>query len=178
PREPRGRPEDQGPPDLEFPRRQGHGRAHQGLPGHDRRHQGRGGKPEVHDLPRRGPQLLGQGLSGGESERVVPAAREEVSTGPGIENSEGGPPSPRGETMQTLILLLALAQSSWDLEALGRPPRAVPAEGFDAPGLSAVFYEGPAWKGNPTRVFAWVGLPRAQGKVPGMVLIHGGGGTA
>jgi len=80
--------------------------------------------------------------------------------------------------MQTLILLLALAQSSWDPEALGKPPKAVPAEGFEAPGLKAVFYDGPAWKGNPTRVFAWVGLPRAEGKVPGMVLIHGGGGTA
>jgi cephalosporin-C deacetylase-like acetyl esterase len=44
--------------------------------------------------------------------------------------------------------------------------------------VKAVFYEGVPWKGNPTRVFAWTGAPKAEGKVPAMVLVHGGGGTA
>ena len=81
--------------------------------------------------------------------------------------------------MNVLIVLLALTQSSWDLEALSTPPKQVAAEGFEAEGLKAVYYEGLPWKGKPTRVFAWVGLPKTDGaKVPAMVLIHGGGGTA
>lgn len=80
--------------------------------------------------------------------------------------------------MQTLILLLALTQSTWDREALSKPPPTAPIEGFEAEGLKAITYEGPAWNGKPTRVFAWVGLPKAEGKVPAMVLVHGGGGTA
>lgn len=80
-----------------------------------------------------------------------------------------------------LVLLLAreaAAQSSWDLEALSKAPRSSAAEGFDAEGLKAIFYDGVPWKGNPTRVFAWLGVPKAEGKVPAMVLVHGGGGTA
>lgn len=85
--------------------------------------------------------------------------------------------------MRTLLLVLFLAraasaQSTWDLEALSQAPKTVDAEGFQADGLKAVFYDGVAWKGNPTRVFAWVGVPKAEGKVPAMVLVHGGGGTA
>ncbi|QEH37472.1 Acetyl xylan esterase (AXE1) [Aquisphaera giovannonii] len=60
------------------------------------------------------------------------------------------------------------------------PPAARPADGFHAEGVEAIFYDGLPWKGKPTRVFAWVGMPsRAAGeKVPGIVLVHGGGGTA
>ncbi|HOZ45449.1 MAG TPA: acetylxylan esterase [Candidatus Hydrogenedentes bacterium] len=81
---------------------------------------------------------------------------------------------------------------SWDMDKLyTAPPR------FDAPvycegdpnanpevrstgeGVKALFYAGLPWQGNPTRVFAWLGLPETgDGKVPGMVLVHGGGGTA
>ena len=46
-------------------------------------------------------------------------------------------------------------------------------------GLQAIFFDALPWQGKPTKVFAWWGLPgKRQGKVPGMVLIHGGGGTA
>ena len=43
-----------------------------------------------------------------------------------------------------------------------------------------MFYDGLRWQGRPTRVFAWIGLPElAPGETcPGMVLVHGGGGTA
>ena len=46
--------------------------------------------------------------------------------------------------------------------------------------MTAVFYDGLPWHKHPTRVFAYYGLPKvAPGtKVPGMVLVHGGGGTA
>lgn len=53
-----------------------------------------------------------------------------------------------------------------------------------AEGVQAIFYEGVPYGGKPTRVFAYWGLPRADaptkrdGKFPGVVLIHGGGGTA
>lgn len=68
----------------------------------------------------------------------------------------------------------------WDLKALGQAPAAFPAQGFEVEGLQALFYEGPPFRGHPTRVFAWLGMPRVEPgqQVPGMVLVHGGGGTA
>jgi len=79
-----------------------------------------------------------------------------------------------------MSILQAAEQPMWDTAKLFRPPRAVPAEGFEAEGLRAVFYEGLPYRGKPTRVFAWLGIPstRPGEKVPGMVLVHGGGGTA
>lgn len=61
------------------------------------------------------------------------------------------------------------------------PPQTYDALEFTEPGVKALFYEGPSWQGKPTRVFAWLGLPegrRAGEKVPGIVLVHGGGGSA
>jgi dienelactone hydrolase len=85
--------------------------------------------------------------------------------------------------MKSALLFLflaraAAAQSTWDLDALSRAPRTNAALGFEAEGLQAIYYDAQAWKGNPTRVFAWVGIPKAAAKVPAMVLVHGGGGTA
>lgn len=67
--------------------------------------------------------------------------------------------------------------------AIGRltdPPAIHEANGFVADGvIKPIFYEALPWKGKPTRVFAWLGVPeRGEGKVPGIVLVHGGGGTA
>lgn len=46
-------------------------------------------------------------------------------------------------------------------------------------GLRAIYYDSVPWEGRPTKVFAWLGLPeKAAGPVPGIVLVHGGGGTA
>jgi cephalosporin-C deacetylase-like acetyl esterase len=70
------------------------------------------------------------------------------------------------------------AQASWEFEKLSKTPAVHPASGIEAAGMKALFYEGVPWKGNPTRVFAWYGAPKAEGKVPAMVLVHGGGGTA
>jgi len=68
----------------------------------------------------------------------------------------------------------------WDMTELAKPPGVHPAPGFEADGVRAVFFDGPPYKGRPTRVFAWIGVPEAPSgeKVPGMVLVHGGGGTA
>jgi dienelactone hydrolase len=76
----------------------------------------------------------------------------------------------------------------WDMARLSQTPKAFPAEGFRAEGMRALFYEGEPYRGKPTRVFAWVGIPGSAGtpapqekasqKLPAMVLVHGGGGTA
>lgn len=70
-----------------------------------------------------------------------------------------------------------------DVLALGEltdPPKMYAAEGFETDGnIKPIFYDGLTWKGKPTRVFAWLGVPKtSEGKVPGIVLVHGGGGTA
>ena len=55
-----------------------------------------------------------------------------------------------------------------------------PAPEFESKGVRGIFYDGLPWKGKPTRVFAWYGSPPVpkETKLPAMVLVHGGGGTA
>ena len=54
------------------------------------------------------------------------------------------------------------------------------ADGFPSAGeIKAIYFDALEWKGKPTQVFAWLGVPKSpSGKVPGIVLVHGGGGTA
>ena len=68
----------------------------------------------------------------------------------------------------------------WNLKALSKAPAPCPAPGFETNGVHAIFFDGLPWQGKPTRVFAFVGVPEHKRgeKVPGMVLVHGGGGTA
>ena len=69
------------------------------------------------------------------------------------------------------------ATGPWDLDALRRPPR-VTLEGPDQ-ALTALYYDGEPYQGRPTRVFAYLARPdKAEGKLPALVLVHGGGGTA
>ncbi len=71
----------------------------------------------------------------------------------------------------------------WDLAALSQPPQ---YEWANRRGpVWSLFYEGPAYKGKPTRVFAYYASPATLGSAaatrrgfPGIVLVHGGGGTA
>ena len=45
--------------------------------------------------------------------------------------------------------------------------------------LASIYFDALDWKGSPTKVYAWLGFPKDRtGKVPGVVLVHGGGGTA
>ena len=66
------------------------------------------------------------------------------------------------------------------LGSLTNPPALHATEGFASDGgLRAIFFDALPLKGKPTRVFAWLGLPaKRDGKAPGVVLVHGGGGTA
>lgn len=60
-------------------------------------------------------------------------------------------------------------------------PQVFPAADWDDGDVKALFYSGLDYKGKPTRVFAYVGIPKLKEKnqkFPGVVLIHGGGGTA
>ena len=68
----------------------------------------------------------------------------------------------------------------WDLEKLGITPAYEPAEGFEEEGVQAIYINGPDFEGRPTKIFVWLGLPKVEPgeKVPAMVLVHGGGGTA
>ena len=50
---------------------------------------------------------------------------------------------------------------------------------FASDEMQALFYEGLPYHGKPTRVFAWLAFPKnVDHPVPGIILVHGGGGTA
>jgi len=65
--------------------------------------------------------------------------------------------------------------------AIWQTPKSVALKSFARPGVHAVMIDGDVYRGRPTRFFAYYALPSnatAQAKVPGIVLVHGGGGTA
>jgi dienelactone hydrolase len=69
----------------------------------------------------------------------------------------------------------------WDLDALMQVPKAQwqASETTDPDmELKQVYYGGEPYLGRPTRVFAYYARPKLDGPLPGMVLVHGGGGTA
>jgi len=69
----------------------------------------------------------------------------------------------------------------WDLRALSITPKVHPAESRLAKGMRSLFYEGAAYKGKPTWVFAYYAAPQGTppaGGWPAVVCAHGGGGTA
>jgi cephalosporin-C deacetylase-like acetyl esterase len=72
-------------------------------------------------------------------------------------------------------------ETPWDLAALKK----VPAFEWirQKSGVHSMLYAGEKYRGKPTRVFAYYASPKTLGKggddnVPGIVLVHGGGGTA
>src|SRR3954471_22319806 len=73
----------------------------------------------------------------------------------------------------------AKPESPWDLGALAQAPSWEALERPRADAVKPIFFKGPPWRGKATRAFAWLGLPEVKPgeKVPGMVLVHGGGGT-
>ena len=79
-----------------------------------------------------------------------------------------------------------MAQTMWNMAELSKVPQTYPVEtepfnGMSNDDVKPIFYDGVPYKGKPTRVFAYIGFPKdasAEHPVPGMVLVHGGGGTA
>ena len=78
--------------------------------------------------------------------------------------------------------LCSFAESGmpWNRSELYKTPQVFEAKDFATNAVKTVFYEGEPYQGKPTRVFAYYGLPSVEPgkKVPGIVLIHGGGGSA
>ena len=68
----------------------------------------------------------------------------------------------------------------WDKALVAMVPRVFDAPSSGVDGVRALFFDGQPWKGRPTRVFAYTGAPSVRGgeRVPAMVLVHGGGGSA
>ncbi|MEI6715383.1 MAG: acetylxylan esterase [Verrucomicrobiota bacterium] len=81
-----------------------------------------------------------------------------------------------------LVSLVAEPDSShpkWDLSVLTKAPTLEEAQQARVDGVQSFFVEGLPYKGRPTRFYAYVGFPKdVSGKVPAIVLTHGGGGTA
>ena len=89
----------------------------------------------------------------------------------------------RSPAQGAALRLAKLSESRAAVEALSTltsAPKMQLAEGYASSGnLSAIYYDALDWKGQPTKVFAWLGYPeQREGKVPALVLVHGGGGTA
>ena len=69
----------------------------------------------------------------------------------------------------------------WDQAELFSTPKYYPSEECNAPGVKSILYEGLSYKGKPARFYAYYGVPEGQAPAtgwPGVVLVHGGGGTA
>lgn len=73
----------------------------------------------------------------------------------------------------------------FDLDALAKVPQVFETDKAPAEGVKSFFFEGIPYKGKPTRIFAYYGVPtnvagaeKTNEKYPAMVLVHGGGGTA
>ncbi|HEY5895532.1 MAG TPA: acetylxylan esterase [Chthoniobacterales bacterium] len=73
-----------------------------------------------------------------------------------------------------------LSRAIWKTQKLLLPPFVFPVNEIAVDGVRSLHFEGPPFRGKPTRVFAFYGVPKeaAAGKVPAMVLVHGGGGSA
>ena len=83
-------------------------------------------------------------------------------------------------TIALLLLSAAFSQAGslpWRLADLEASPKHWNAP-TEEPGVKAVWLDGPSYQGKPTRIFAYYNVPSSSGKLPAMVLIHGGGGTA
>ena len=71
--------------------------------------------------------------------------------------------------------------SIWNRDELYKTPKTWKYEGFLKSDVKSIWIEGEPYKGKPTRSFAFYGIPShasKNNKVPAMVLIHGGLGTA
>ncbi len=79
-----------------------------------------------------------------------------------------------------ILLPAAWAAGPWSWRDLSEVPQTFEAPHHAEPGVRAIWFAGLPYQGKPTRVFAYYGAPKhlAGEKVPAMVLIHGGGGTA
>ncbi|MEO2001892.1 MAG: dipeptidyl aminopeptidase, partial [Pirellulales bacterium] len=71
-------------------------------------------------------------------------------------------------------------QTILELGQLVAPPATVDHETHSEPSnIHSLFFDSLPYEGKATKAFAWLGIPEkkaGQVKVPGIVLVHGGGG--
>lgn len=77
---------------------------------------------------------------------------------------------------------MSIHTGPWDISALRQTPN-VTDHGTTDNGMRKITYANEPYRGRGTSVFAYISLPKVSawerdGKVPAMVLIHGGGGQA
>ncbi len=94
---------------------------------------------------------------------------------PGTNYAQPAIPQITTNHLQSLDLL-------WDLKALSTPPHFAWVDSTST--VRSLLYESVAFEGKPTRVFAYYSNPdllagkQTNRRFPGVVLVHGGGGTA
>lgn len=90
-------------------------------------------------------------------------------------------------SMLSTVILLSAPQENpakyWNFETLKNAPAYTDDAESQAthPGLRAIVYDGVKENGKITKNFAYIGIPSGkmpEGGYPGIVLVHGGGGTA
>ncbi|MEM7013801.1 MAG: prolyl oligopeptidase family serine peptidase [Verrucomicrobiota bacterium] len=128
----------------------------------------------------------------GQSERIVSVYEEAglpVTMHALEESRHGGSEFYEGENRERVLEFLKAADSAsaaagvWPIERLKSENPEFRVEDEDEP-IQSVIYEGETIDGETTEVFAFYASPKTRGelkageKVPGIVLIHGGGGTA
>lgn len=71
---------------------------------------------------------------------------------------------------------------AWDVALLTKPPATTPATEAAVEGMQAIWIDALPLQGKPTKAFAYLGMPAKSAdtneRIPGVVLVHGGGGTA
>ncbi|MDR3709218.1 MAG: dienelactone hydrolase family protein [Capsulimonadaceae bacterium] len=75
----------------------------------------------------------------------------------------------------------ASPEAIWDLAPLRQAPAVMDCPNAAPAGVKALYYKAPDYHGQPAWVFAYFGEPEGKapsGGWPGVVLVHGGGGTA
>ena len=86
-----------------------------------------------------------------------------------------------GQFLQAAKPLPLPKETPWDLANLKKAPKFKWQSQKD--GVHSLNYAGESYRGKPTRVFAYYASPKTLGKggddkMPGIVLVHGGGGAA
>ena len=73
-----------------------------------------------------------------------------------------------------------LRQEIETLSTLTQVPQTYLAKGSkESDNPKAIYFDALPYEGKSTRTYAWLGLPEnTKTKVPGIVLVHGGGGSA
>ena len=67
----------------------------------------------------------------------------------------------------------------WNLKELSPAPATTEAQEVRVPGLQSLYVSGLPYQSRETKFYAYLGFPTNQtGKMPAVVLVHGGGGTA